>query len=191
MKNFTFKPDFTATESTTDAVVRALCSVLGGEIPVFACIGTDAVSGDSLGPLTGSLLQERLKGAAYVYGTLEKPVTAKEANCLSVFLNHVHPYAKVLAVDAALGERSEIGKLRLTDRPLCPGAGVKKSLLPVGSASLIAVMEEKKGNGGAFLRLVRFSRVYALADFLADALCRYVRTAEETKTVYRETASFR
>lgn len=185
MKNFIFVPDFPGEKQNKEGIVRALYSVLGGEIPVFACIGTDAVAGDSIGPLTGSLLKKKLRGASYVYGTLDHPITAKDSDALSVFLNHVHPYAKVLAIDAALGERSEIGKIRLTDRPLFPGLGVSKNLMPVGCASLIAVMEEKRANGSSFLRLVRFSRVYAVAEFLSGALSTYVESVLSGRVMYR------
>ncbi|MFR3322802.1 MAG: DUF1256 domain-containing protein [Lachnospiraceae bacterium] len=43
--------------------------------PVILCIGTDRLIGDSLGPLTGSLLQ-RAHCPLPVYGTLAQPVHA-------------------------------------------------------------------------------------------------------------------
>lgn len=44
--------------------------------PVILCIGTDRIIGDSLGPLTGSLLKKRAGEALHVYGTLEHTVHA-------------------------------------------------------------------------------------------------------------------
>ena len=41
-----------------------------GQPPVIVCIGSDLAIGDSLGPVTGSLLKHKTQGLnAYVYGT--------------------------------------------------------------------------------------------------------------------------
>ena len=61
-------------------VFRALKSLLGGRYPVFLCVGTDAVAGDSLGPLTGTLLESNLRGKTYVFGTLDRLVTALDVD---------------------------------------------------------------------------------------------------------------
>ena len=48
-------------------------------MPVILCIGSDLSVGDSLGPVTGTKIKEKLRGLdCYVYGTLSKPITAHE-----------------------------------------------------------------------------------------------------------------
>ena len=43
---------------------------------VFVCIGTDRSTGDSLGPLIGTLLEEKSIHPFHVYGTLDHPIHA-------------------------------------------------------------------------------------------------------------------
>ena len=45
--------------------------------PLFICVGSDLMLGDSLGPLVGTLLKKN-KVSSYIYGTLNYPITAKE-----------------------------------------------------------------------------------------------------------------
>ena len=55
--------------------------------PVILCIGSDLSVGDSLGPVTGTKLKEKLKNLnCYVYGTLAKPITAHEVKYMNEFL---------------------------------------------------------------------------------------------------------
>ncbi len=54
---------------------------LQSQPPVILCIGSDLSVGDSLGPVAGTKLREKLQGLnCYVYGTLSKPITAHEVN---------------------------------------------------------------------------------------------------------------
>ena len=64
--------------------------------PVFVCIGSDLVLGDSLGPLIGTFLKSK-NIPFYVYGTLSFPITAKEINRAGEYLRKTHP--KVLCGD--------------------------------------------------------------------------------------------
>ena len=52
--------------------------------PTVLCIGSDLSVGDSLGPVTGTMLKEQLSGLnCYVYGTLAKPITAHEVKYMN------------------------------------------------------------------------------------------------------------
>ena len=51
--------------------------------PAIVCVGSDRVAGDSLGPLTGSILQ-KCGADAFLYGTLGRTVTAREVPASSV-----------------------------------------------------------------------------------------------------------
>jgi hypothetical protein len=74
--------------------------------PVVVCIGSDLAIGDSLGPITGSMLKYKTQGlGAFIYGTLSAPVTAKEISYMQTFLKRTHPNNPIIAVDAAVGER--------------------------------------------------------------------------------------
>ncbi|MYL54251.1 spore protease YyaC [Pontibacillus yanchengensis] len=107
---------------------------------VIVCIGTDRSTGDSFGPLIGTLLEEKRLQNIYVYGTLDEPVHAVN---LAEKLEHIqqthrHPY--IIGVDACLGKVSSVGNIILGQGPVKPGAAVKKQLPDVGEIHLTGVV---------------------------------------------------
>ena len=95
--------------------------------PVIVCIGSDLAIGDSLGPITGSMLKFKTQGLkVFIYGTLAAPVTAKEIRYMRTFLKETHKGSQVIAIDAAVGNEGDIGLIKLHDTPLHPGAGANK-----------------------------------------------------------------
>ena len=164
-------------ESAERGLCYAIREVLGGKLPIICCIGTDAVIGDSLGPLCGTMLTRRLTGKTYVFGTLNKPITASDVKSLAVFLENVYPDVPVLAIDAALGEKSEVGKIKVSDSAVKPGLGVRKNLSAIGSSSIIAIVGDK--NCGASIKGVRLSVIYDAAQMITDAVCRFFDMTED------------
>lgn len=155
-----------------EKISSALYRVLKGETPIICCIGTDAVSGDSLGPVTGTMLKNKLLGKTYLYGTLDKPITAKDVPYASRFIRAFHPETPILAIDAALGEAGEVGNVKISASPVKPGLGVKKDLSEVGNCSIIAVVEEKRRR--ELLSSVRISLIYRLAGEISDGIQDYL-----------------
>lgn len=164
----------------------ALNEIFNGQIPIVACIGTDAVVGDSLGPLVGSMLKQKLMGKTYVFGTVDEPITAKDVGILSEFLINAYPNVPVFAIDAALGKKNEIGNVKIFQGSLKPGLGVDKKLKEIGDVSLIGVVEQKEG-GKALLPMVRLSLVYNLATVISDAFCEYVEESLSFKAQIKQT----
>lgn len=101
---------------------------------VVVCIGTNRYSWDSLGPVVGSRLFERLEGNRHVhiYGTLDKPVHALNLQRTLSYIANRHSQAYIIAVDACLGQFYKIGTLQLVEEPLGPGAGLGKQLHAIG-----------------------------------------------------------
>lgn len=143
--------------------------------PVLLCIGSDLAVGDSLGPMTGTLLQSR-GGAnnAYLYGTLRSPITAREMKYMKRFLKETHPDSKVIAVDAAVGEESEIGLVKISDSSLRPGSGANKRLGTIGDVSVLGIIGRKGDFSYSTLNLTRLNTVYCMADIVARALTQYL-----------------
>jgi putative sporulation protein YyaC len=152
----------------------ALTHIFNGKVPIIVCIGTDAVAGDSLGPIVGSMLKEKILGKTFIFGSLDSTVTAKDVTAVSRFLNSVYVDYPILAIDAALGKKEEIGNVKLSDQPVKPGLGVNKDLSLLGTASLIGVVEQKLG-GQNLLSSVRVSLVYKMAEIISSAVSEYVR----------------
>lgn len=153
-------------------IALALKSVAGDNLPVFVCIGTDAVSGDSLGPLIGTLLERKLRGKTYIFGTLERPLTARDVNAAAELIKKICPFGNIIAIDAAVGRKEEVGEVRISDSPVKPGLGVNKSLRAVGDVSIVGIVDERKESGGS-LGLVRFSLVYKIAEIVAGGIERF------------------
>ncbi|MNV21998.1 hypothetical protein D3C71_1129530 [compost metagenome] len=131
---------------------------------VFICIGTDRSTGDSFGPIVGSLLKEY--GLTNIEGTLHQPVHAM--NLKETVERHKDKF--IFAIDACLGRSDSVGKISATNKPIRPGAGVNKDLGEVGDASLTAVV-----NVGGFmeyfvLQNTRLSTVMDLAQTASNAI---------------------
>lgn len=140
-------------------------------LPVIVCIGSDLAIGDSLGPVTGSLLKYKTQGLpVFIYGTLKAPVTAKEIACVRKFLKSVHKGRQIVAVDAAVGAEGDVGLVKVTDEPLLPGAGANKKLGAIGDISVMGIVAEKSlGNYGLF-NSTRLGLVYTMSEIISDAL---------------------
>ena len=54
--------------------------------PVLLCIGSDRVTGDSLGPMVGSALEERYKKSIPVFGTLFMPSILRKPSMRSIYI---------------------------------------------------------------------------------------------------------
>lgn len=158
-------------------ICDSLSEVLRGKVPIVCCIGTDAVIGDSLGPLCGSEIRRKLSGKTYIYGTMENPITAMDIRSLAEYIRLVHNDAPILAIDAALGDESEILRLKISDKPIKPGLGVMKELGEIGTSSIIAVVGGK--NSSTTLKNVRLSTVYFAAGIISDAVVDYISEIEE------------
>lgn len=140
---------------------------------VVLCIGTDRVSGDSLGPLVGTLLTEECRYAK-VYGTLKEPVHAQNLSETIDLVERKHPEAFVIAVDACLGKAANVEKIVFLNKPLKPGMGVNKDLPEVGNVNIQGIV-----NVGGFLpQLViqntRMNTIYNMSRIIAATLAQTI-----------------
>lgn len=141
---------------------------------VVVCIGTDRVSGDSLGPMVGTFLQEECSGAK-VYGTLREPVHAQNIEEIIGLLKRKHPNSFIIAVDACLGKIENIENIMFTNGPLKPGIGVNKELPEIGNVNIQGIVNI----GGFMPHLViqntRMNTVYNMSKVIAATLARTIR----------------
>lgn len=136
---------------------------------VIVCFGTPSIAGDSLGPEVGSLLREDKSFPAFVYGTLDRPVTGRNMNEWISFVRETHKGAILLAVDACLGDAANLGRISVRSDGVCPAAvGGRKSRF--GDVGIIAVVGDKSGD--ALTELMQASAVYVseLAHKVADLI---------------------
>ena len=131
------------------------------------CIGTDRSTGDALGPLTGSLLRSLSPRGMKVWGDVHSPI---HAGNLARFLRGFKPAGPVLAIDACLGARKHVGTVSFLDKPLLPGAGVRKKLPSIGDFHITGTV-----NVGGFMEFqvlqnTRLSLVLSMADWIAEGI---------------------
>lgn len=116
---------------------------------IFLCIGTDRSTGDSLGPIVGSRLNNILPSSAKVFGTLPNPIHAVNLkdNLIYIKKNIARPY--IVAIDASLGKNKDVGNINIREEPLKPGTGVNKSLPEVGHCHITGTV-----NIGGFMEFM-------------------------------------
>lgn len=154
--------------------------------PIALCIGSDLVIGDSLGPICGTLLQEKQGAGIFVYGTLRHPVTAKEVKYLNEFLHDTHPGSPIIAIDAAVGDAGDIGLLKLTSGGIKPGLGANKRLARVGDVGIMGIVAEKSVFNYSLMNLTRLNLVYKMADIVACAVADFAADKKKSANFSNE-----
>lgn len=143
--------------------------------PVILCIGSDLSVGDSLGPVTGTKLKEKLKNLnCYIYGTLAKPITAHEVKYMNEFLRQTHPSSPIIAVDAAVGLAGDIGLIRLAKGAIKPGSGANKKLSKVGDISVMGIVAEHSVFNYSLFSATRLNIIYKMAEIISEGICSYI-----------------
>ncbi|MBQ8040915.1 MAG: spore protease YyaC [Lachnospiraceae bacterium] len=137
---------------------------------VFLCIGSDRATGDSLGPIVGYKLKQRRLSSAYVYGTLEHPVHAKNLNEVIREIHDSFDQPFIVAIDASLGKASHIGYFTLGEGALKPGAGVGKSLPQVGNLYITGIVNLSGFLENSLLQTTRLHTVMDLADKISTGI---------------------
>ncbi len=146
--------------------------------PIFVCIGSDLVLGDSLGPLVGTFLKN--KGvSSYVYGTLNFPITAKEIEYVRTYLKQMHPASTIIAIDAAIGSADDVGLIRVANNGLKPGLGVDKNLGTVGDSSIIGIVASKSLQNYNLFNMTRLNLIYKMAEQISEGIKQYVNYLDE------------
>ncbi|SET71908.1 putative sporulation protein YyaC [Natronincola peptidivorans] len=139
---------------------------------VFLCIGTDRSTGDALGPLVGHKLVRPLSRHPdiYVYGTLDKPVHAKnlQEQIDTIQDTCVNPF--IIAIDACLGRVDRVGYITVGEGPLTPGAGVNKQLPSVGDLHIMGIVNLGGYMEYMILQNTRLQLVMKMADTIAEGI---------------------
>lgn len=183
-KNYTFN-SFNEHSSTGIFQALANCNIKNKK-PIFVCIGSDLVLGDSLGPLVGTFLKN--KGVkSYVYGTLNFPITAKEVEYARTYLKQMHPDSIIIAIDAAIGNADDVGLIKIVNKGLKPGLGVDKNLGMVGDYSIIGVVAGKSLQNYNLFNLTRLNLIYKMAEQISAGIEKYLGYLENNSYISQKT----
>ncbi|HEY4390357.1 MAG TPA: spore protease YyaC [Paenibacillus sp.] len=131
----------------------------------FLCIGTDRSTGDALGPLVGSRLEEQ--GFVNVVGTLQHPCDADnfEQRLAAIPDDHI-----IVAIDASLGAPASVGCYLVSAQPLFPAQSVGYPLPAAGHYSVAAVVNVKGPKPYWTLQMTSLYKVIQMADEITRAI---------------------
>lgn len=105
---------------------------------VFVCIGTNEVLWDSIGPLVGSYLKQRI-GENKVLGDIHNNI------CSQKDLMNYYPKIKnkfIIAIDSAIASKELAGEIFVTNQPIIMGLGVHRNKGIIGNISIKAGIAE-------------------------------------------------
>lgn len=111
---------------------RLLKSIIGDEEVVFVGVGTMKCVLDSLGPRICS----KLKNKVSVFGTIESPLHAVNIEEKVPILMEENKNKLKIAIDSCICDEDKIGMIFIENKPVKPGAGMKKELPEVGDYSI-------------------------------------------------------
>lgn len=140
------------------------------DMPVFVCIGTDLVTGDSLGPLVGSALHCCSSFPCAVYGTLDRPVHALNLQETMQEISRRYPQSPIIAIDASLGTKKHLHYITIAPGSLSPGAGVNKFLGRVGDISITGIINLSGEYAHWILQTTQPSTVMFMAECIAKGI---------------------
>lgn len=137
---------------------------------IFLCIGSDRITGDSLGPYIGYQLSDYRLPGTHLYGTLESPVHALNltATLNQIYRNHTKPL--IIAIDASLGTKKHLGYISVGNGRLYPGAGVHKQLPPVGDIFITGIVSQSGMLEHFSLQNTRLYTVISMANAITDGI---------------------
>lgn len=165
----------TACIKIKEYLLNELKPILDNNRPIiFVCIGSDRSTGDSLGPLVGYKLKYFSKNNIFIYGTLEKPVHAKNivSTLNEINSNFEKPY--IVAIDSCLGSLNNIGKIFIQKKPLIPGLALNKTLPAVGDMSITGIVNISGGFDFLVLQNTRLNTVMSLADSISRGIYYFI-----------------
>ncbi|MBP2653805.1 MAG: putative sporulation protein YyaC [Firmicutes bacterium] len=135
---------------------------------VYLCIGSDRYTGDALGPLVGSYLEEH--GVGNIYGSLDNPVHA--GNLVDTIDEIAKKYNNplIIAVDACLGKLGEVGNVEAWSGGIEAGIAVGNRLPCVGDVAVIGVVNTGGQMGYLDLHSTPLSIVVKLSKVISISL---------------------
>ena len=137
---------------------------------IILCIGTDRSTGDSLGPLTGTMLEKIDYFPAHILGNINNPVHANNLKTIITKINNKFKNPFIIAIDAGLGKQSSVGCIDVKKGPLKPGTGVNKKLKEVGNMHITGLVNVSGYMEYLVLQSTRLSLVMKMAKIITRGL---------------------
>lgn len=142
---------------------------------IFLCIGTDRITGDSFGPLVGYKLNNAFYNAdkINIIGDLSSTVCSNNAREVVNYINETYSNPLIIAIDAALSCKDNIGKIVVREGGLYLGKGLNKSCIYIGDMCIKGIVGQNLNNPMNNLRILQntpLGRVMQLADVVSKGI---------------------
>ena len=137
---------------------------------IILCIGSDRVTGDCLGPLSGSHLVAENPNA-FILGSLIEPVHAMNLNAILEQIQTLYENPFIIAIDACLGTPEHIGYITLEKGGLCPGESTNKKLPKVGDIAITGIVNRAVASSFLILQSTRLHTVVTLSNAICQGIC--------------------
>lgn len=145
---------------------------------LILCIGTDKISGDSLGPAVGSLLRDRYRLPYPVFGVEGCCVNGINLPEYRQLLTAHYKDTPVIAVDAAVGDEHEVGTVKYRKGGVKAGGALGRESDYIGDIGILGVVGIKSHDALSTLMATPYSDVIALAERIAASLYEVLTTME-------------
>lgn len=148
---------------------------------IFLCVGSDKITGDAFGPLVGDKLQKLFKNYynnISVEGTLENTISATniEEKIKQIYNKYKNPC--IIAIDSALSNKEDIGKIIVTDTKMRLGKGTNKRMPAIGNISIKGIVAQDykiARYNFSTLQNTSLNLVMKLANVTADGIYNVVK----------------
>lgn len=105
------------------------------------CPGNPESASDSIGPMIGSILSKLyLPKNTYLYGEMDSPISDNDIYIIKKMIAEKLEKTLVIAIDAFLGRKEDIGKVLIYEGPIKPGSALGKNLPEIGDISIDCVV---------------------------------------------------
>ncbi len=138
------------------------------------CIGTNNIIGDSLGPTIGDLLIMEHNIDAYVYGHTARPVNGKNYFDYIRHINTHHKHNLVIAVDACVGNATEVGKIKCSLNGITAGGALDKGYERIGDIGILGIVAAAQQDNLATLSKVDARFINQLAIKIARIISKLI-----------------
>ena len=164
------------TQHEKDELIKAMVGILYSldKLPVFMCVGVDKVVLDSLAPIVSNLLTKKYNIPAFIYGSLEYNITAKNLVYAKNFIDIMHPKHKVIIIDATIGEYDEVGKVKVVHGGVVPAVYSLDNPKSMGDYAILGVVGTTGIRGKIVLNNTSMQLVLQMAEFIAECISKAI-----------------
>lgn len=155
---------------------EALQHVIPAETEIIIlCAGSDRHLLDCLGPLTGTMILEKIPQAR-VYGTLDHPLHGRNMIKRLAEIKRENLGKLEIAIDASLGNDEELGMLKLRAGALLPGKALARSLPGLGDYSITGVVGNRSDKFRLKSQNGSLGPIYHMAYLISSAIDDWYQT---------------